>query len=175
MYPADNWHDYVIHRVEVASTRTGVSESPTEPTTVRRYRGAKNIPAGTSKCSQFLDLLLTDELLETFVSSTNSYVANQAKPAWNDSAKLTVPEMKLFFGLILYMGVVQRPEQKMYWNKDCWGDPFVRDKIKMSRNRFLAIQYNLHRHDVSQVSNADRARYNRQDMPIQFYLSYQQT
>jgi superfamily I DNA and RNA helicase len=35
--------------------------------------------------------------------------------------------MKKYFGLGLYMGIVQLPEHSMYWNKDNCGQDFVKN------------------------------------------------
>ena len=126
--------------------------------------GAINIPLRAQSPSQFLELIFTDEILNHFVEQTNLFVSHQDKPAWNiNKNPLTIPELKHFFGLQLYMGVVQRPYRKMYFNASdgIWGDKFVKETMR--RNRFLAIQYNLHWLDASWIPDAERAERNRQD------------
>ena len=94
--------------------------------------GAINIPLRAQSPSQFLELIFTDEILNHFVEQTNLFVSHQDKPAWNiNKNPLTIPELKHFFGLQLYMGVVQRPYRKMYFNASdsIWGDKFVKETM----------------------------------------------
>lgn len=156
------WEDHAIEPLPVEnSLRSGVRYSPLVPTTDEAYRGAINIPIGTKKAGEFLDLMFTPEMLERFVTATNSFVSNKATPDWTPEHSLTVVELKKYFGLLLYMGVVQRPSKKMHWEKNIFGDSFVPSIIP--RRRFLAIHYNLHWYDASEMTDEERRARNAAD------------
>ena len=166
VHPDGDWQFVQTKQIYYTKTRSGVDvRAPVVPLLQRRtYKGACNIPLGVKSPTQFMELIFTDEILNHFVEQTNLYVSHQDKPAWDVSINpLTIPELKKFFGLQLYMGIVQRPNRKMYFNStdDIWGDVFVKETI--GRNRFLAIQYNLHWLDASWLSDQERGERNRQD------------
>ena len=109
----------------------------------QEYKGAHDLPPSASEHPVgLLELFFTDEILDTFVSETNAYVRHQTSPAWGMQRELNRNELKMFFGLILYMGVKQIADIRYYWEATVYGDPFV--KAIMSRKRFEAILYNLH-------------------------------
>jgi Transposase IS4 len=74
---------------------------------MNRASGSRNIPHKGIRPGVYLSLLFSDDLLQTFVQSTNSYVANQQKPAWTRDRLLTLVELKKYFGIVLYMGIVK--------------------------------------------------------------------
>ena len=160
---SDGWEDYDVidNPTNVTKTKTYLRETlpPTVPGN-RKYAGARNIPpTDDPSYGYFLDLLFTDEILDRFVEQTNSYVVHENVAKWSTLDK---PELKKFFGLLLYMGIDQRPCLKMYWMVDKrFGNNFV--PSIMSRDRFLDILYNLHWLDASQMSDAERKRRNRED------------
>ena len=122
----------------------------------RTYLGPRNIPAGTTEPAHFMELLFSDAILDRFVLNTNTFVAQETARAWEANTALTREELKRFFGLILYMGVVQHPARPMFWSNDIFGDPYV--KSIMSRDRFMAISQHLHWLDASDISDDERKR-----------------
>jgi hypothetical protein len=50
--------------------------------------------------------------------TTSAHLANQANPAWWTSDRATtIVELIVLFGILFYMGVVQRPELKTIGRK----------------------------------------------------------
>lgn len=102
--------------------------------------GAQNIPFLSARGADcpwlYVDLFISPQFINHLVSRTNERLDSL-------SAALTNPvEMSLFLWLRYYMGIVDMPRLKMYWEKDgMFGKKFVRRKI--SRDRFLEIQRSL--------------------------------
>ncbi|KAL7404530.1 hypothetical protein ABVT39_016045 [Epinephelus coioides] len=99
----------------------------------------------------FVELFLSDELIQNIVIQTNLYaqqyieaeqhVSPQARShAWKP---VTVSEMKRFLGLFFLTGIIRKPELEMYWSTDeMLATPYF-NKV-MSRNRFQMILRFLH-------------------------------
>nr|XP_022913143.1 piggyBac transposable element-derived protein 4-like [Onthophagus taurus] len=105
---------------------------------------------------EFYSLFVNDDILELMVVETNRYGAqclakNQLRRAritsWHDT---TVPEMKKFLGIVLWMGLCQFPTLQAYWSKS----PIYKNFITgvMSRNRFQLLSKMLHFSDNSEVT-----------------------
>lgn len=106
-------------------------------------------PAGIEPIDYF-NLIFDNAFLELIVNQTNIYaveiLCSEGKTEqsrisrWRD---LTVPELKVFLGLLLHTGTIQLNRLQDYWKKDplfnisCFGE-------YMSRNRFLLILRALH-------------------------------
>jgi len=145
-------------------TRTGIitTKESTLPQSRGISHGAMNIPADCKTPGQMLDLFLDAEICHIFVTETNKYVANSLKPCWQVKHNLTVPELKKYFGLTLFMGVCRLPDRKLYWSKDLFNIPFVQNS-GMSRDRFLNIQRSLHWIDLTNMSPEERKANNKKD------------
>lgn len=111
------------------------------------------------KCTSPIDfylLFFDDEILTLIVNQTNQY-ANQVMEK-NQSERLNkwVPtnpqEIKQFFGLIMWMGLVKLPSIQMYWTTDPF---FVQSfpRTVMSRNRFEILLRMLHFVDNEKIIN----------------------
>ena len=96
--------------------------------------------------SFFLELLLTQELLEYMVDRTNIYAEKvisekiiSRRSRFNEWKPTNVAEMKTFIGLMVHMGVINLPNLQDYWSPD----PFLQTnniwKSVMSRDRFLLL------------------------------------
>jgi len=158
----ENWaYEDVLEHPKINTRGRDATDTPFEPSTSKTYAGSRNIPPEVKSYGQFLDLYFTDDIIQHFVENTNSYVARQEKPVWLPDQNIDALELKRFFGAILYMGIVQRPELKKYWEKSYYGDSFM--KKLFGRDRFLAILYNLHWFDASEMSDEERQRRNRED------------
>ena len=90
--------------------------------------------------------IFNDDLFRHIVEQTNLYVRQKctASYKWED---LTVPELKAFIGVWIFMGIIRKPATRDYWAQGAIeGDfPIVTDTFP--RNRFLAILWNLHFND----------------------------
>lgn len=111
---------------------------------------------------------LTHEILTKLVNATNGYAF--CKNA-NDWTALDASELKRYFAIIIYMGIVQRPSRKSYWGGGNFGDSFVPNI--MSRNRFFDITLNLHWTNTTNMSEEERKQKNKQDgfWTIECFLS----
>ena len=158
------WIETPVERVVVHHLRDGtVSQETLGPQTNRIYRGAINIPLSTKTPAQYLDLLFSPELLGRFVLETNQYVARQANPPWSMDNQLTTPELKKYFAILLYQGLVKRPNDRYYWtSKSILQDNFVKT-IGMSRTRFWKIAFNLHYLDTSVFTERQKNARKQQD------------
>lgn len=113
------------------------------------YKLTSNEKPSTSL--QFFQLFFTDSLLTEIVKETNRYAAEkiqkntplQKKSAWWSWVDLTISELKAFLGVIINMGMNEKPEISDYFSTD-WVDyqPFFKDVF--SKERFLQIFWNLH-------------------------------
>lgn len=109
----------------------------------------------------FYELLISDELFDKIVVETNLFAEQSISKgkkrfsrshSWKPTDR---QEMKKFFGLLLYMGLVRLPKLSHYWSKDeILRQHFAR--TIMSRNRFeLLLQY-LHFSNNENVDPNDR-------------------
>lgn len=112
--------------------------------------------------ADFYHLLVTDEIFEMTADYTNSFAVKKmtGTDLATKSARIrqwtatSGPEIKRFFGLIIFMGVVKLPKISDYWSKDpVIGQNFPR--TIMSRNRFELLLQMLHfsRQDEENRSN----------------------
>ena len=162
----ETWTAFPIEVVPFIQTRQGHKKIDLVRPSARIYSGARNIPPGTTSPGDYMSLLCTDAMLQTFCDSTNSFVKvlsdiTKAGYAWTDDKPLIVVELKCYFGLLTYMGIHRLPQQRMYWSRTMYSSEFVRNA--MPRKRFLAIQAFLHWTDTSGLSEQERATRNRVD------------
>ncbi|XP_028299349.1 uncharacterized protein LOC114461463 [Gouania willdenowi] len=101
--------------------------------------------------ANFLELFLTDELLQLIVDQTNLYATQyfKARPGsqphsrGNAWSPVSVAELKTFFGLSFLTGYVKKPSLVLYWSVDeVDATPYFTQT--MSRNRFQIIWKFLH-------------------------------
>lgn len=113
--------------------------------------------------ADFYKLLVTDNLLQHIVKCTNAFVntkitrtAEASKHArirsWSET---NLDEIKHFFCLILYMGLVKLPKIADYWSKDViMGQHFPR--TVMPRNRFELLLQMIHFSEDDDNNQSDR-------------------
>ncbi|CAH2101095.1 unnamed protein product [Euphydryas editha] len=113
--------------------------------------------------ADFYELLVTDNLLQYIVKCTNAFAmtkitrtAEASKNArirsWSET---NLGEIKHFFSLILYMGLVKLPKIADYWSKDViMGQHFPR--TVMSRNRFELFLQMIHFSQDDDNNKSDR-------------------
>ena len=88
------------------------------------------------------------------VEQTNTYAAQSGSNFRTD-----VTEVEQYVGILVKMGLVNRPHYKMYWSKEL-RFPAIADI--MSRNRFEELNRYLHFSDNSRVvTNRDDVNYDR--------------
>lgn len=105
--------------------------------------GAVNIPftaaEGLAKPWLYVSLFLTPALLHNLFLRTNEHLMNAS------AAPTSQEEMTQFIWLRYYMGIVEVPKLRMYWEIDSFdgifGNSFVRSL--MSRDRFLELESNF--------------------------------
>lgn len=110
----------------------------------------------------FYSLLVPDDVFEQIVQDTNQFAINTitqrnvSKAArirnWSPT---NVQEMKRFFALIMFMGLVRLPKLSDYWSKDeIIGHHFA--STIMSRNRFELLLQMLHFSQLDDSHRSDR-------------------
>lgn len=98
-------------------------------------------------------LFVTNELLNSIVKETNEYarlvIGNKTltrKSQLHRWKETNLPEIKSFLGIILYKGLVRKPETADYWSKSIlYTDLFV-SKL-MTRERFEMLLSFVHFND----------------------------
>ena len=82
------------------------------------------------------DLFFSDEILRTIKTNTNRYIKLRKR----DVKPIDCDEIVIFFAIVLYMGIVQLPSKKDYWNnKGMW--PTHRPCTKMSYYRRSSMKF----------------------------------
>ncbi|XP_045446632.1 piggyBac transposable element-derived protein 4-like [Melitaea cinxia] len=112
--------------------------------------GLKVLVSNESKAIDFLSLFLDDEFLTYIVRETNKHAIDVlTKPGVTLKSRITdwkdtnVAEIKVFFGIILHMGIIRLNRLTDYWKTDrLFNIPIFRQY--MSRNRFLLLFRCLH-------------------------------
>lgn len=126
-----------------------------------------NIPIpGDGTPYDYFSMYLTDQIFDSMVEETNRFAAQYiASTDLRDksNAKNWQPtdaaEMRVFWGLLLLMGIVHKPRINMYWAKDdLYYTPIFSQM--MSRDRFLLILRFLHfaNNDNFDVNDLNRDR-----------------
>lgn len=92
--------------------------------------------------ADFLQLILTNELLQHIVEQTNVYAEQVISTVTDKPVKdwkpFTVEELKTFLGLLFLTGIIQKPELDMHWSTDeGFATPYFGKT--MARNRFQLI------------------------------------
>lgn len=120
------------------------------------------VPIPENKPIDWFTLIIDDVFLQSIVRETNLY-AEEVFLSENTKEKsrichwkeLTLPEFKIFLGLLFHTGIVRMPQLQHYWRTDklmktCFGE-------YMSRDRFLLILRCMHiSNNTENVENPDR-------------------
>lgn len=111
-----------------------------------------------------LNLFLTNEIIDLIVVETNRNAEQfLSKNQLTKSSRFVkwVPteakEIKKFFGLLIWMGLVQMPTLEDYWSQNIRYKTNVAQKT-MSRNRFQSILRFLHFSDDEKAPNNDKIK-----------------
>lgn len=129
------------------------SEADDEFAGLPKYKGppcaAVNIPQNCLTIFDYFRLFYTDEIMDTFVTQTNSYGTRE----FADWENTNVEELFRLFAIILYMGLVKKPSMRSYWstrnhrNWILYGGNFVPNV--MTLHRFERLSAAFHYIDVA--------------------------
>lgn len=138
-----------------APTNTQVNFQWTKTGALKQFTFKKNqqllVPVpGRGRPIDFFNLIIDDTFLSQIVEQTNDYavqvflsIETYSKSRITNWKHLTVPELKIFIGLLLHTGTIQLTRVNDYWKTDpLFNIPIFRKH--MSRNRFLLILRYLH-------------------------------
>jgi hypothetical protein len=66
---------------------------------------------------EFFNLFVTSELLDIILEQSQLYATSQSINNSNGKKvdEITVEDIKKAFGIVLYMGILQLPNRRMYW------------------------------------------------------------
>lgn len=101
--------------------------------------------------TELFELFFTDEIWSHIQSETTKYALslNCADP------KITISELKCFFGILILSGYNKLPGKTFYWDSgDDVGNKFVKDAMR--RDRFVTIMRFMHWADNTKVSETDK-------------------
>lgn len=88
------------------------------------------------KVQDYLKMYLDDEIFQNICDCTNvRFLEEKGKPM-----NLTLPEIKKFFAICLFMSCLKYPQVRMYWAKTTKVNTIA---TAMTRDRFFAIRSNL--------------------------------
>ncbi|XP_056419226.1 piggyBac transposable element-derived protein 4-like [Hyla sarda] len=101
----------------------------------------------------YFKYFFSDELVNLIVEQTNLYaqqfLAQNNTSSFSNWTPVTSNEMLKFWGLVLHMGIVKKPETRQYWSADMlYHTPLYSNT--MLRKRFEAILKFLHYNDNAQ-------------------------
>jgi hypothetical protein len=131
----------------------GETPGPTRYMTEDEVKGAKAL--------QYFQLFFTPEVMQHILDETNGYANRQRtenpqnhRSKWDD---LFMPELEIFLGMTLLMGIIRLPTYHMYFQ--------TKHKLlvtniadPMGRNRFLQIKRYLHVADETVADPDDKLR-----------------
>lgn len=110
-------------------------------------------------------LFLSDDIIDMIVQETNRYAEQKLTAArvtrrsrlvsWRPTNR---EEIKRFFGIIIYMGLVVKPEIRLYWSKSMLYDDSFVTKL-MSRERFEILFRFVHFVDNTAHLNSENPFY----------------
>ena len=96
----------------------------------------------------FFSLFFTHDLFRTITTNTNRYASIQRLQIREENARewtnLLVEELYVFLGAIIYMGVHEEPQIRMYWNADFNKGPLHSISSHISLYRFEQIKRYCH-------------------------------
>ena len=153
-----SWISCPINPIEQEKTRHGTQKGPRD--LLPKYCGRKLGSVVTMKKltspSEYMELFWDDHIITTFCEETNSWTRNENVRGWRD---VDAAEMKGFWALILFMGVLKLPERRFAWDNSAFGSQYC--QTSLSYGRFEQILKALHWKDASQVCKRDREKLNR--------------
>lgn len=109
-----------------------------------------HLPKGLDLSSPYaiFTLFIGEEMFQRISRSTNEYAAkdpdNQSPDTgrvWKDTS---IEDIKVFFGILIYMGVHPEPRIDLYWRQDRREGPLHSPPLYMGLKRFEQIKRYLH-------------------------------
>ena len=94
-------------------------------------------------------MFISDEMLESVVNETNRYSVEKNGQSINISRQ----ECEQLIGVIFYMGLVQMPSLRSYWENELGFEPI---SSVLSRNRFLKLVTLLHFVDNNAITDEEK-------------------
>ncbi|CAN2391880.1 RING [Pristimantis euphronides] len=113
----------------------------------------------------FFQIFVSDDLIAHMVAQTNLYAEkfirdNPTASYANQWTPVDAVELRKFWGLTLYMGLVKKPTIRAYWSTDLLYHTSL-FRVVMPRTRYEAIQKFIHYNDNSQCPSRDDPQYDR--------------
>ena len=116
-------------------------------------------------------LFFSDELFEIIARETNRYAEQYIQSKGGDDnlssyaigkgwVNVSVGEMKLFFGLLFAMNIVQKPTIKLYWSERVMFETPMFSKL-MTRTRFETILKFIHYNDNTTLKPQGNVQHDR--------------
>ncbi|XP_060872032.1 piggyBac transposable element-derived protein 4-like [Metopolophium dirhodum] len=160
---SDNNEPSTSSNISVASqTWTNVTGNYQKPLQFNNNSGLKIDISVDSTVWDIFNLFLTNEIIDLIVEETNKNAQHfLSKNRLTKSSRFSkwIPadqqEIKKFFGLMIWMGLVQMPTLEDYWSISIRYKNNVAQNT-MSRNRFELILRFLHFSDNEKAPNDDR-------------------
>lgn len=105
-------------------------------------------PLNTSSPLSIFSQFLPDDFLGKIIDQSNLY--SQQIHQYQEMPDITLPELKAFFGILIFMGFHPLPSMKLYWSND---ENFHIERIAriMPLKRYLYILRHLHLNDNSKM------------------------
>ena len=127
--------------------------------------GPKNMPPSTAAPHEYIDLFLTNDLIDLITEQTNLYATQYidshqdhlaAHPhsmvhQWIRQGPTTREEIRAFFGVVINMGLIKKPDMKAYWNMSTTQMLTPWFPKHFSRDRFFLLLKFLHFADNAQI------------------------
>jgi hypothetical protein len=106
---------------------------------------------------EIFSLFFLSELLYQMITATNSYAFRNHYDTKNPWKLLCLPDLYVFFGCLIYMGIHREPDIACYWSTHSSAEgPFYDVREHMGCTRFQQIKRNLTIVDrASQISPSD--------------------
>lgn len=99
--------------------------------------------------ADFFALFFTNEFLNHLLEQTNVYSAQK-----NNFLNMTLEEMYVFIGVLLFSGYAKYPNKRMLWSSLPDIPVIVQNSIRL--NRFEQILHNFHLNDNTRIDPEDR-------------------
>jgi hypothetical protein len=98
----------------------------------------------------FFELFFTIGILYRFVEETNKFAAAKGRRNWRP---LSIPELKTFFAIVLFLGIIVFPSRALIWDSQ-YGSQWVMQMMRS--NRFEDILACLHWTNTIGISQRER-------------------
>ena len=76
--------------------------------------GLKDCPGTKASFVEFFLLFFDDNVIETFVTSTNAFAAASEESKWKDIDKVILLQ---FIRIVIYLGITTVPDRKDVWSR----------------------------------------------------------